>query len=46
MVMMQVCKDNAEVRDAGEEWVYEDIERHQDAMIDVLISAANAGRDK
>ena len=41
---MQACKENAEVRDSGWEWIYEDIEKHQEAMIDVLIGAANAKR--
>ena len=37
MVMMQVCKDNIDARESGKEWMFEDIERHQTAMIDVLV---------
>ena len=44
MVMMQACKDNVDVSDTGLEWVYEDIERHQEAMVDVLIGDTNAKR--
>ena len=38
MVMMQICEDNKKRRDSGGEWIYEDIEQHQHAMIDVLLA--------
>ena len=40
MVMMQICKDNADIRESGGEWVYDDIASHQAAMIDVLLADA------
>ena len=39
LVMMQACKDNVYSRASGQEWVYEDIARHQDAMVDLLMEA-------
>ena len=36
MVMMQTCKDNSGAR-PHKEWIYEDIEKHQANMIDVLV---------
>ena len=36
MVMMQTCKDNNGAR-PQKEWIYEDIEKHQAIMIDVLV---------
>ena len=37
-IMMQICKDNldSKKRLAGQEWMFEDIERHQDRMLDLL----------
>lgn len=29
MVMMQMCKDNENIRDSGEEWNFEDIKKHR-----------------
>ncbi len=40
LIMMQACKDNEGTRAAGEEWVYDDIERHQAAMVKVLLGEA------
>lgn len=37
MVMMQRCKDNHGVREAGQEWVYEDMQDHQERMLRVLV---------
>lgn len=38
MIMMQICKDNQNVRNGGAEWVFEDIIEHQRKMLEVLIS--------
>jgi Uncharacterized conserved protein len=37
MIMMQKCKDNQNFRSAGEEWNFEDIEAHQERMLEVLL---------
>jgi len=37
MIMMQKCKDNQNVRDAGQEWNFNDIKAHQSNMIDILL---------
>ncbi len=37
LVMMRACKDNEGVRASGEEWTYDDIERHQAAMVRLLL---------
>ena len=39
MIMMQMCKDNvnAGMRKTGEEWTFEDIKKHQERMIDILM---------
>ena len=37
MVMMQICKDNEQAGKDGKEWVYEDIGRHQESMVDLLL---------
>ena len=36
MIMMQVCRDNASTRAADEQWIFEDIQRHQGKMIKIL----------
>lgn len=37
MIMMQACRDNEMSREPGEEWLFEDICKHQDKMIDILL---------
>ena len=37
MIMMQKCKDNQNVREAGKEWIFNDIEEHQKKMLGVLL---------
>lgn len=37
MIMMQICQDNQNVREPGEEWVFEDIQRHQKKMQALLL---------
>ena len=37
MIMMQKCKDNQNFRAAGQEWNFEDIEAHQEKMLEVLL---------
>ena len=39
---MRMCKDNEGRREAGQEWIYEDIVRHQDVMIDVLMAGCGS----
>jgi len=36
MIMMQKCKDNLNAREAGLEWIFEDIKAHQEKMLEVL----------
>ncbi|MDR2044517.1 MAG: DUF262 domain-containing protein [Clostridium sp.] len=36
MIMMQMCKDNQGIRDAGQEWTFEDIQVHQANMLNML----------
>jgi hypothetical protein len=36
MIMMQACKDNENNRTPGQEWIYEDIIKHQNKMINIL----------
>ena len=36
MIMMQICKDNQYSRQ-GREWIYEDIEAHQEKMLRILL---------
>ena len=36
MVMMQMCKDNQQSRDNGQEWIFEDIQNHQRHVLDIL----------
>jgi hypothetical protein len=38
MVMMQVCKDNQLERERNFEWIFEDIQKHQENMIKILCS--------
>jgi len=38
MIMMQVCKDNRNSRKNGQEWIFEDIKKHQEKMLAVLIT--------
>jgi hypothetical protein len=35
--MLQQCKDNANLRDAGKEWLFQDIQEHQGVMVDLLL---------
>jgi hypothetical protein len=37
MIMMQKCKDNQFAREAGQEWIFDDIKAHQAKMIEVLL---------
>ena len=37
MIMMQICKDNAGKRSSGDEWNFEDIQSHQEKMMDILL---------
>lgn len=36
MIMMQACKDNEIDREPGKEWIFEDIIKHQEKMINIL----------
>ena len=36
MIMMQQCKDNRESRQPGQEWIFEDIQDHQERMLKIL----------
>lgn len=36
MIMMQICKDNQGARNAGREWIFDDIAAHQKKMLDIL----------
>lgn len=36
MIMMQKCKDNQGTSDAGQEWNFDDIQKHQKRMLEVL----------
>ena len=38
MIMMQMCKDNTESRDSGQEWIFEDIQIHQNNILDLLFA--------
>ncbi|MDR0288195.1 MAG: DUF262 domain-containing protein [Clostridiales bacterium] len=35
-IMMQMCKDNQNDRDSGQEWNFEDIKAHQEKMLTIL----------
>jgi uncharacterized protein with ParB-like and HNH nuclease domain len=37
MIMMQKCKDNSNLRQAGKEWNFDDIKSHQVDMLSVLL---------
>lgn len=37
MIMMQLCKDNQNLRASGQEWNFEDIKVHQERMLEVLL---------
>lgn len=37
MIMMQICKDNQYAREAGYEWIFDDIKAHQEKMVVVLL---------
>jgi hypothetical protein len=39
MIMMQICKDNiaSNKRSSGQEWNFDDIVRHQEKMLDLLL---------
>ena len=37
MIMMQMCKDNQNHREPGQEWIFEDIIAHQNKMLDLLM---------
>lgn len=37
MVMMQMCKDNERFRDSGDEWNFEDMKKHQENMVKMLM---------
>jgi hypothetical protein len=37
MIMMQKCKENQNNREAGQEWIFDDIKAHQDKMIKILL---------
>ncbi|MGZ9586406.1 GmrSD restriction endonuclease domain-containing protein [Paenibacillus marinisediminis] len=41
MIMMQKCKDNQKVRAAGQEWEFEDIEAHQERMLELMLGEEN-----
>ena len=40
MIMMQKCKDNQDGRSSGLEWVFEDIQEHQEKMLTVFQRAS------
>ncbi len=37
VIMLQKCKDNADKREAGKEWVFEDIVQHQKLMVNLML---------
>jgi hypothetical protein len=37
MIMMQTCKDNQNGRDAGQEWIFQDIIEHQSKMLAIML---------
>jgi hypothetical protein len=37
MIMMQTCKDNQNGRDAGQEWIFQDIIGHQSKMLAIML---------
>lgn len=38
MIMMQKCSDNQSTRESGLEWIFKDIEEHQDKMLKILLA--------
>ena len=36
MIMMQMCKDNQNSREMGQEWIFDDIAAHQEKMLEIL----------
>jgi hypothetical protein len=38
MIMMQICKDNQNNREPGQEWIFDDISAHQDKMLNILMN--------
>lgn len=41
MIMMQMCKDNQDIRKDGQEWTFEDIQAHQKHILDLLFSGSS-----
>jgi hypothetical protein len=37
LIMLQKCKDNADMREAGKEWIFEDITEHQRLMVKFML---------
>jgi hypothetical protein len=37
MIMMQTCKDNQNGREAGPEWIFQDIIEHQSKMLAIML---------
>ena len=37
LIMLQKCKDNADIREAGKEWVFKDITEHQRLMVKFML---------
>ena len=39
MIMMQICNDNmfSNKRQAGQEWIFDDIYHHQEKMVNLLL---------
>jgi hypothetical protein len=37
LIMLQKCKDNADTREAGKEWVFKDITEHQRLMVKFML---------
>jgi hypothetical protein len=37
MIMMQTCKDNQNGREAGQEWIFQDIIEHQSKMLAIML---------
>jgi len=43
LIMLQKCKDNADIREAGKEWIFEDIEAHQQLMVTIMLASHAKG---
>ncbi|MFM7758521.1 MAG: DUF1524 domain-containing protein, partial [Crocinitomicaceae bacterium] len=39
LIMLQKCKDNADMREAGKEWIFEDIVAHQQLMVTIMLAS-------